>query len=317
MKVARIKNNNSESFPAISIDGDSWYRSDDIFPEPTSRSVIDILCCECDTERIKEQIAKKSLSPIDNGSAKKILPFKPAAYRDFMLYEQHAINAARGFVRKYLPHLLPIIDKYETENDDIFPELKPKKRWYDYPIYYLGNHLNFVSDGDEIQVPAYTQELDYELELGVVLCRPLKNASPEDAEKAIGGFAVFNDFSARDVQLSEMEAGFGPMKSKNFSNSISNEIISADEILPVIDNLEVSVKINGEKIAENTTAGMYHSIPEAIAYASREEQLYPGEFFGSGTIPRCTGIENGRFLKRSDTITLEIKGIGTLTNKIV
>lgn len=152
--------------------------------------------------------------------------------------------------------------------------------------------------------------------MGVIICRPLKNASPEDAEKAIGGFTVFNDFSARDVQLSEIEAGFGPMKSKNFVNSISNVVVSADEILPVIVNLQVRVIINDEKIAENTTAGMYHSIADAIAYASWEEQLYPGEFFGSGTVPQCTGIENGRFLKKNDTIKIEIQGIGSLENEV-
>lgn len=317
MKVACIQDGSATSFPIISTDNLNWYRSDEILPTP-SNNVVDILCYERDTGQIKNHIAEKSLSPIDMKSVQKyLIPFKPTAYRDFMLYERHYINACLGFAKKYFPELLPAIEAYEAENGEISPQLRPKQRWYDYPIYYLGNHLNFVSNGHKVQIPAYTKELDYELELGVVICKPLKNASPDEAEKAIGGFTVFNDFSARDVQLSEIEAGFGPMKSKNFVNSISNVVVSADEILPVIDNLQVSVTINGEKIAENTTAGMYHSIAEAIAYASWEEQLHPGEFFGSGTIPRCTGIENGRFLKAGDTIKLEIQGIGTLENKVV
>ncbi len=317
MKVAYIQNNKSTPFPIISADGNHWYRSDDILPS-NLKNVVDILCYERDTGRVKEHIAEKSIPPIDLKSIQKyLIPFKPTAYRDFMLFEQHAIDAARGFVKKYLSHLLPVIEQYEAENNAVYPQLKPKQRWYDYPIYYLGNHLNFVSDGDKIHIPTYTQELDYELELGVIICKALKNAGSEEAERAIGGFTVFNDFSARDVQLSEIETGFGPMKSKNFINSISNVVVSADEILPIIDNLQVCVLINGEKIAENTTAGMYHSIAEAIAYASWEEQLYPGEFFGSGTVPGCTGIENGRFLKKGDIIQLEIQGIGTLKNEIV
>jgi 2-keto-4-pentenoate hydratase/2-oxohepta-3-ene-1,7-dioic acid hydratase in catechol pathway len=317
MKVAYVKSNKPRPFPIISVDGNNWYRSDDIIPSYL-KGVVEILCYERATEQIKEHLAKKSIVPIDLESIQKyLIPFKPKAYRDFMLFEQHAIDAARGFVKKYLPHLLPAIEQYEVENGEISQQLKPKQRWYDYPIYYLGNHLNFISDGDNVHIPTYTQELDYELELGVVICKPLRNACPEEAEKAIGGFTVFNDFSARDVQLSEMEAGFGPMKSKNFVNSISNVVVSADEILPIINDLQVSVTINGKKIAENTTTGMYHSITEAIAYASWEEQLHPGEFFGSGTVPRCTGIENGRFLKAGDIIELEILEIGTLKNQVV
>jgi 2-keto-4-pentenoate hydratase/2-oxohepta-3-ene-1,7-dioic acid hydratase in catechol pathway len=257
-----------------------------------------------------------ALSPTDLSLVEYVLPFQPLSYRDFMLYEKHSIDAARGFVRKYMPRLMPAINMYEKITGKPYPKLKPKKRWYSYPIYYFGNHLTFCTHGDEIGIPPYTRELDYELELGAVLCEHLKNASPEEAAGAIGGFVVFNDFSARDVQLDEMTSGFGPTKSKNFANSISNVVVSANEVLPVIDQLQASVWINGEKIAENNMAGMHYSLPEAIAYASWEEELHPGEFFGSGTVPGCTGIENGCFLSSGDSIRLEIKGVGVVENKV-
>ena len=107
------------------------------------------------------------------------------------------------------------------------------------------------------------------------------------------------------------------MKSKNFINSISTVIVTADEILPFIDDLHVQVKINNETVAQNTTSGMYYSVPQAISYASWEEQLHPGELFGTGTIPLCTGIENGFFLASGDTIRLEIEKIGGLENQII
>lgn len=107
-----------------------------------------------------------------------------------------------------------------------------------------------------------------------------------------------------------------PNEIKNFANSISSIVISADEILPVIDQLKVSVNINGERIIESDTNGMRYSLAEAIAYASWEEQLHPGEFFATGTIPGCTGIENGCFLTSGDSIQLEIKGVGVLKNKV-
>ena len=105
MKVAYVKSNKPRPFPIISVDGNNWYRSDDIIPSYL-KGVVEILCYERATEQIKEHLAKKSIVPIDLESIQKyLIPFKPKAYRDFMLFEQHAIDAARGFVKKYLPHL--------------------------------------------------------------------------------------------------------------------------------------------------------------------------------------------------------------------
>lgn len=244
------------------------------------------------------------------------IPFRPVAYRDFMLYEKHAIDAARGFVKKYMSNLMPIVTTYEKIFKKPFPKLKPKKRFYQHPIYYMGNHLNFISDGDSIATPSYTEQMDYELELGVVITKPLKNASIDEVNDAIGGFLILNDFSARDVQLDEIESGFGPMKTKNFGSSISSMVTAKEELIDKIDDLNVKVIINGQTIVESNTKGKIYSLQEAIAYASWEEQLHPGELFGSGTIPSCTGIENGVMLNQGDTITLQVEGIGSLTNKI-
>ncbi len=248
---------------------------------------------------------------------KEVLPFAPKAYRDFMLYEKHAIDAARGFVKKYMSGLLPIVNTYEKFTGKTFPKLKPKARYYKHPIYYMGNHLNFYTHNDAVAIPAYTKELDYELELAAVITKPLKNATKEEVSDAIGGFVILNDFSARDVQLDEMQSGFGPMKAKNFANAISSVVASKDDLIDTLDKLAVEVKINDAVIAKADTSGSLYTLQEAIAYASWEEQLHPGELFGSGTIPGCTGIENGVLLKKGDSITLTIEGIGHLTNNIV
>ncbi|MFK7775802.1 MAG: fumarylacetoacetate hydrolase family protein, partial [Saprospiraceae bacterium] len=121
----------------------------------------------------------------------------------------------------------------------------------------------------------------------------------------------------RDVQLDEMECGFGPMKTKNFGSAISSIVVSKEAINNQVDDLKVKVIINNKTIVESSTKGKLYSFQEAIAYASWEEQLHPGEIFGSGTIPGCTGIENGVMLNKGDKITLEVEGIGQLTNKII
>lgn len=264
----------------------------------------------------KSDISQLTLSEIVDGQYKEILPLQPTAYRDFMLYEKHAVDAARGFVRKYMPNLLSVVKAYEKVFKKPFPKLKPKKRYYEHPIYYMGNHLNFISEGNPVKLPVYSTELDYELEIAAVITKPLLNASIDEVNEAIGGFMILNDFSARDIQLSEMECGFGPMKTKNFSNAISSTVVSKDEIINRIDQLTVKVIINDKTIVESNTQGSLYSIQEAIAYASWEEQLHPGELFGTGTIPGCTGIENGVLLNKGDVITLKVEGIGALTNTV-
>lgn len=271
---------------------------------------------EC-LDKKKLDISKWTLSEYQQDDYQVTIPFRSAAYRDFMLYEKHAIDAARGFVKKYMPHLFPIVNTYEKLFKKPFPKLKPKKRYYQYPIYYMGNHLNFISNNDAIAIPSYTKELDYELELAAVITKPLKNASIDEVTDAIGGYLILNDFSARDVQLDEIETGFGPMKTKNFGSAISSIVVSKEALHNQIDDLKVKVIINNKTIVESNTKGKLYSFQEAIAYASWEEQLHPGEIFGSGTIPGCTGIENGVMLSKGDTITLEVQGIGQLANKII
>ena len=251
------------------------------------------------------------------GDARAILPFAPRSFRDFMLYERHAVDAARGLVRRFMPGAASIVAAYEAVTRRTFPMLKPHPLWRTQPIYYMGNHLTFAADGDDIAMPTYTRALDFELELGFVLARPLRDADPVSAEAAIGGFVVLNDFSARDVQLDEMRSGFGPQKAKHFRSSMSAVVVSADEILPRWRTLSGSVHLNGALVAECEAADARWSLGEVLAHASRGEQLTPGELFGTGTLPGGSGIEHGRLLERGDTITLAIDGIGTLSNRII
>ena len=244
------------------------------------------------------------------------LPFHPLSFRDFMLYERHAIDAARGLVRRFMPRLRPLIAAYEGATKRPFPALRPKKLWYQRPIYYMGNHLSFVPDGATIPWPSYTKALDYELELGVVLARAVRDATPEEAVTAIGGFVVLNDFSARDVQYAEMTSGFGPVKAKNFASGLGAVVVTADEILPRIEDLAVEVRVNGKVWNSSHTAGMRYPLWEVVAYASLGEQLLPGELIATGTIAGCSGMEVGKWLSPRDEIELSIAGVGTLRNVI-
>ncbi len=246
-----------------------------------------------------------------------VLPFQPLSFRDFMLWEKHAIDATRGLMQRFAPPMYEQVAAHEASTGQVAPAVKPKKYWYERPIYYMGNHLAFIGEGATVPWPPYTRALDYELELGVVIARPIYNATEDEALSAIGGFTVINDFSARDIQVSEMlEAPFGPVKAKHFATGMGAVIVTADEVLPYVDDLRVEVRVDGRVWGSGHTAGKQHSLAAMVAYASLGEHLAPGELLATGTIPGCSGVETGQWLAPGDEIELEIERVGTLRNVI-
>ena len=246
-----------------------------------------------------------------------LLPFQPASFRDCMLYEQHVLDASRGLIRRFHPGQYRLVKTVEALTRRTFPLLKPKPLFYAQPIYYMSNAMTFVPSGTPIATPSYTRALDYELEIGFVLARGLFNATPAEALDAIGAFVVLNDLSARDVQRAEMDSGFGPQKAKHFASSLSEIAVTADEILPHIDDLHGTVAVNGKAVATVSSAGMQHTLGEVLAHASRSEHLRPGELFGTGTLPGGSGMETGHWLRPGDTLQLSIEEIGSIEHTIV
>ena len=266
--------------------------------------------------RLLEIVSQEGADFSEDFDPAPILPFQPLSFRDFMLYEQHVINAGKGLVRRFLPKMWKPLALYEKLTGKPHPKLRPKPIWYEKPIYYMGSHINFYTEGETIPWPGYTRALDYELELGVVIARPIYNATPQEALEAIGGFVVINDFSARDVQYPEMTSGFGPVKAKNFANGMSAVVVTADEVLPHVEALTARVTVNGTPWGEGSTAGPQHSLGEMVAYASLGEKVLPGEVMATGTIPGCSGMETGQWLSPGDEIVLEIDRVGALRNII-
>jgi 2-keto-4-pentenoate hydratase/2-oxohepta-3-ene-1,7-dioic acid hydratase in catechol pathway len=244
------------------------------------------------------------------------LPFQPLSFRDCMLFEQHWVQSSRGYARRFLPGSYQVTRLFERLTHQPFPAFRPHRLWHRQPIYYFGNHLTMVPGGTPVTPPDYTRALDYELELGWVLSKPLFNATPAEAEAAIGAFVVVNDFSARDVQREEMQSGLGPQKSKHFLSSMSTTLVTADEILPRLNELQAHVEINGEVVSRTSTKGMRYSPGEVLAHLSRGEQLHAGELIASGTLPGGCGMETGHWLKKGDTLRLVIDPIGDIVHTI-
>ncbi len=229
-------------------------------------------------------------APVED--ARLLAPLRPRTLRDFLAFEGHLINAY-GRLGREIP-----------------------AEWYEVPAYYKGMPDTVVGPDTEIAWPAYSDQLDHELELAAVIGTTVKDVAEEDALDAVFGYTIWNDFSARDVQKREVPIGMGPGKTKDWdgSNVLGPCIVTADEFDPA--DARMQVRVNGEVWGEDSSANMHHSFAAMIAYVSRSQTVRVGEVLGSGTAAGGSGLELDRWLAEGDVVELEIEGIGVLRNSI-
>ena len=216
---------------------------------------------------------------------------RPPAFRDFFAFEDHAL---KGAARRGEP-------------------LSPA--WYDQPVYYKGNHREFYGPGATVPWPRYTRKLDFEAEIACIVGRRGRDLSPEKAEGHIAGYAILNDFSARDIQKNEMLCRMGPAKGKDFANALGPWLVTADE-LKNPDELNISVWVNGEKWSSGHSSGRYWSFPTMLSHVSQEETVYPGDILGSGTYAGGCGLDLDRWIKPGDTIEIQADKLGVLKSVV-
>jgi 2-keto-4-pentenoate hydratase/2-oxohepta-3-ene-1,7-dioic acid hydratase in catechol pathway len=240
---------------------------------------------------------------------------EPRQMRDGMSFPLHIRQAARGSrALRALNSGGP--DAFAAAMAEPLEELARVYR--EVPIYYITNRFTVAGPGATVRWPRYSKVMDYELEIGMVTRRTRADIPATEAGAHIFGYTIFNDFSARDRQALEMQGRLGPAKGKSFagSNALGPWIVTADE-LGDPQTLKVEVRVNGETRAKGDTSQMLFSFDEVIAYASQDETIHAGEFFGSGTVGNCCGLEIGRFLDSGDMIELRVDRIGALTNRVV
>lgn len=237
---------------------------------------------------------------------------EPRQMRDGMTFPLHIRQGPRGMRRLAAAGNAEALAAIEAEP---LPDLAEVYRKV--PIYYITNRLIVRGSGATIRWPRYSRVMDYELEFGVVTRRQGVNITAEKARDHIFGYTIFNDFSARDQQMVEMQGWLGPAKGKSFdgANVLGPWIVTPDEIGDPY-KLKMQARVNGEVWSEGVSDGMLFSFEEMIAYMSRDETMHAGEFIGSGTVGNGCGLEHGRFLQHGDTIELEVERIGILKNRV-
>ncbi len=182
------------------------------------------------------------------------------------------------------------------------------------PVVFSKFNSTLIGHGDTIRLPKVSQEVDYEAELVVVIGRTAKHVSEADAMEHVFGYSCGHDVSARDWQKGRPGGQWLLGKTFDTFAPVGPCVVTTQE-LPDPSNLRVRMHLNGEVVQDSTTAQLIFDIPSLIAHLSKIVTLKPGDLIFTGTPP---GVGAARtpplFLKPGDQCTVEIEGIGKLTN---
>ncbi|MFP3983544.1 MAG: fumarylacetoacetate hydrolase family protein [Desulfurivibrionaceae bacterium] len=172
------------------------------------------------------------------------------------------------------------------------------------PLIFLKPPSSVIGPEEDIVLPAMSSRVEFEGELAVVIGRTAKDIAREDASAYILGYTCFNDVTARDLQQKDIQF----TRAKSFDTFASLGPVIETDLDP--GDLELSTLLNGEVRQKANTASLIKSVPELVAFASRIMTLMPGDIIATGT-PSGVGQ-----LRKGDTISIHIDGIGTLTNRV-
>lgn len=242
---------------------------------------------------------------------------RPSSCRDAYAFRQHVETARRN-------RGVPMIPEFDQ-----------------FPVFYFTNHSAIFGEGEIELESDHFLNLDFELEVAVIIGKRGKNISVEEADLYIAGYTIMNDVSARILQMEEMKLNLGPAKGKDFATAIGPWLVTPDELEQYkIEteygdkyDLRMTAKHNGKLVSDGNMKDMNWTFAEIIERASYGVELFPGDVIGSGTVGTGCYLElNGTWaleakekqkefkpvwIQEGDTIELEITGLGKLNNSFV
>jgi len=198
--------------------------------------------------------------------------------------------------------------------------------WYRIPAFYFACPATVLGPYDDAPTAPGSAWQDFELEIAAVIGTgdgDLRDLTVEEAERAIIGYTIFNDWSARDLQQLEGQLAIGQAKGKDSGVTLGPYLVTPDELEPYRRDgkldLHVTALVNDTVIGSGSTAQMDWTFGEVISYVSRGVTLRPGDVIGSGTVPTCTLVEHLNpaalesfpgWLHDGDVVTLRVQGLG-------
>ncbi|MGY1714932.1 fumarylacetoacetate hydrolase family protein [Geodermatophilus sp. SYSU D01106] len=298
MKIARIQHEDATRVGIV---------EDDVVLLLTPGSSVEQLLAATPSER-QDLVEEGRDTRVPLAAVRLLAPVQPPTLRDFLTFEEHL----RGSLA-LLSH----------------PE--PPPAWYDQPLFYFSNSNAVVGPDDDVEVPPGCRRLDFEVELAAVVGRPGKDLTVEQAADHIAGYTLFNDWSARDLMAPVIPVGMGPVKGKDFANTLGPWIVTTDELEPYRRGDRLALRLHGELNGtplpggDDTSANMSWSFEEMVAFASRGAELKTGDVLASGTCGAGsllehwarTGSDQPPPLAPGDVVTLVAEGIGRVSNTVV
>ena len=235
---------------------------------------------------------------------------KPASVRDGYAFRRHVETARRN-------RGLGMIPEFDQ-----------------FPVFYFSNHLTVIGPGELRVGRRRLEQLDFELEAFCVIGKKVTNPTLAEADDAIFGYGVMNDFSARALQTEEMKLNLGPAKGKDFATAMGPWLVTKDELVlngqlvatPRGNVIEarMTADVNGIALSDGNLSEMHWTFAQIVQRAADGVELQPGEVIGSGTVGTGCFLElNGsrvtqdQWLKPGDSVALTIEGLGTLVHHIV
>jgi len=268
-------------------------------------------------QQTANQIASQSIvaTPIHNYEILAPVPH-PTSCRDGYAFRQH-VEAAR-----------------KNRGVEMIPEFDQ------YPIFYFTNHQAVEGPGPVYCMPDHFEQLDFELEIAIVIGKKGRNIKASEADAYIAGFTIMNDMSARKLQMEEMLLNLGPAKGKDFSTVIGPWLVTPDELAQKVAptkaghvglNYDLAMKcyVNDILVSSGNVKDMDWTFAEIIERCSYGVTLYPGDVIGSGTVGTGCFLElNGtgkrldpnfkpQWLQNGDKVTMSIDNLGILENQII
>ncbi len=183
------------------------------------------------------------------------------------------------------------------------------------PVVFTKYPNTIIGPGAPIRIPPITEQVDYEAELAVVVGRRAKNVTESEAPGYVFGYTNANDVSARDLQFSE---GGQWTRSKSIDTflPLGPYVATRDEI-PDPQSLYIRAILNGKTVQDGSTSKMIFSVAELVSFLSQGMTLEPGDIIITGTPPGVGMARNPQlWMKPGDEVTIEIEGLGTLTNPV-
>lgn len=186
----------------------------------------------------------------------------------------------------------------------------------EYPIYFTKTASPAIGPNEAIRIfPEVTGgEVDYEVELAIIIGKQGVNINPKDVEDYIFGYTILNDISARQLQVRHTQWFRGKCLD---THTVIGPVVVHKSLLPLPLDLKLETRVNGELRQESDTKHLIFDIPTIISDISRATTLYPGDIIATGTPSGVgMGFKPPRYLKQGDLVECRIEGIGVLRNPV-